>query len=89
MLPVAALPDAAFIPLLADGGSSLHFRQRLGKPCLDQSPSRRKIRIGRRQCPHRVQMVGQDHDCRNVERLEHVPQKWKPVLRKGHAETNS
>ena len=59
----------------------------LQKDRLRRRRARRRLQArrgekARRRGPHRGR-VGEAHS------LEHVPQKWKPVLRKGHSPTNS
>lgn len=67
--PDPALPDAAFVARDANGAEPLLFRQRLREPAFDQPPARREIRIGRRQCPDRMQMIRQHDEGINRERM--------------------
>ena len=62
VLPVTPLPDAALTFFLPAVAPPFHAWQIAREAGLDQFPARRKSRIVRRQCPYRMQMVGQDDD---------------------------
>ena len=69
VFPEPALPDAAFTARDAAGAETFAFRHGAREACLDQRPARRVIRIAFRQPPKAVQVVGQDDDRFNVERM--------------------
>ena len=66
VLPIPPLPDATFPFGPAAARSAFTGWEGCRKRCLDPPPSRWKIRIAGRQCPHSVQMIGQHHDCIDV-----------------------
>jgi hypothetical protein len=68
MLPKSPLPNTALSTGLADGGQSLLSRDSLDKLGLDQSPSRREIRIIRRQGPYSVHVIRQHNERVDVKR---------------------
>jgi hypothetical protein len=61
MLPKSALPDATFAACKADRTELFLLWKRFGEASFDQAPAKRKIRIARRQCPYRMEMIRQ-HD---------------------------
>ena len=69
MLPVAALPDAAF--RFPDTRNRYMFsgRHKPGKFLFDQHPACREITIIPRQRPDSMQMFWQDHPCNGLERM--------------------
>ena len=69
VFPVTPLPDAAlafFLPAVATPFSAGQISREAG---LDQSPALCKSRIVRRQCPYRMQMVGQDDDGMDMKEM--------------------
>ena len=69
MLPIAPLPNAAFALFRAARGPALVGRQTARERRLDQPPPQRKISVAFRQRPDRMQMVRQDDDGFDVERM--------------------
>src|ERR1700731_1168104 len=69
MLPIAPLPNAAFALFCAARGPALAGRQATREHRLHQPPPQRKISVAFRQRPDRMQMVRQDDDGLNVERM--------------------
>ena len=69
VLPIAPLPDAALALAAAACGNSLTSWQRMRKPRFDQSPARREIGVPLGQTPDRMQMIGQDDNCLDAERM--------------------
>src|SRR5580704_7412981 len=69
MLPIAPLQNAAFALLRAARGPALAGRQAAREHRLDQPPPQRKISVAFRQRPDRMQMVRQDDDGFDVERM--------------------
>src|SRR5260370_18483665 len=67
MLPEASLPDAAFAARLANGAEPFLLRQCFGEATFDQPPAGREIAVAGRQGPDRMQMIGQDDECVDVE----------------------
>ena len=68
MLPIAALPDAAFCLDMTPKRTTFVARHLFDKGCFDMSPTRRMIVVARRQLPYAVQVIGQNHDRDDVER---------------------
>ena len=74
MLPIAPLPDAALTLFLPAGRAPFRRRQVTREFRLDQRPALCKCRIIRRQGPYRMQMIGQDHDRIDMERMTPLDQ---------------
>ncbi len=94
VLDEPTLPDRAFPLPLTRGG---HRRQgdtcredRSGESRLDKSPSRRVVVVSRRQLPHAMQMVRQEHHGNRFERafstrlFQRPAQQWSGAFRRKH-----
>ena len=68
MLPKPTLPNAAFVARDTSGAELLPLRQNSYKPALDQAPACREITITWGEAPDCVQMIGQYHECVDLER---------------------
>ena len=85
VLPITALPDAPLAPFYATARSTFTGRDAAGKPRLDQGPARFVIRIPLGKSPDAVQVIGQNHNCVDFERVgvlylsECVPQQIDTV----------
>ena len=62
VLPVASLPDATFSFCLATWRAWLTASNSSGELSLDQPPTRREIRVARRQRPDGMEVIRQYYD---------------------------
>jgi hypothetical protein len=69
VLPESALPDAAFVASLTHGAEPFLLRQGLRESHLDQAPACGKIRVVLRQRPDRVNVIRQDDNGVDLERI--------------------
>ena len=69
VLPIPPLPDPAFRFALPARRATLAHLNASREFCFDQPPPSSEIRVARRQCPDRVQVVGQDHYRVQTERV--------------------
>src|ERR1700742_2797902 len=69
MLPKSPLPVAAFIAHFPNGTQTLLLRQSLREARLDKTPTCRGGGIARRECPDRMDVIGQDDKRINLERI--------------------
>src|SRR6056297_3889939 len=68
VLPIAPLPDATLAA--ADmTGTPEPLWHLPGKPGFDHAPARCEIMVPRRQCPDRVQVIGQHHPSIDIKRM--------------------
>jgi hypothetical protein len=69
MLPIAPLPNAAFTLFRTACGPALADRRAAREHQFDEPSPRRKISVAFRQRPDRMQMIRQDDDGFDVERM--------------------
>src|ERR1700738_4155637 len=69
VFPEPTLPDAAFAARNANRAAQFSLGNNLGEVDLDQPPAQREIGVAGRQCPNRVDMIGQHHHGVNRERV--------------------
>jgi len=67
VLPIPALPDAAFATPLSGGGSVLGGRDLFAEVLLDPPPAAGEIAVAGRKGGDAMQMVGQNHPCIDAE----------------------